>query len=146
MDIEEMQRTDMQTESELNWRERIQHIYFYTSDGGCIFDHAFKTEPEVSPSLVAGGLTGVSALMQEVTQTEAKLKIIEQEEMTVMLEHGTYVTAALVTEENLLTLRNKLKESVQEVEDFFQEELEHFTGNITPFLKIGKFVSKIFEN
>jgi len=31
-----------QTESEMNWRKRIHHIYFYTSDGGCIYDHSFK--------------------------------------------------------------------------------------------------------
>ncbi len=141
----EMQQYDLQTESEMNWRKRIHHIYFYTSDGGCIYDHAFKVEEEVSANLVAGGLTGVDALVQEVTRTETKIKIIEKEDMTILLEHGKYVSAALVTDESLITLRNKLKQSIQEIENFFKEELECFSGNITPFNKIEKFVHKIFE-
>ncbi|MFX1449374.1 MAG: tetratricopeptide repeat protein [Promethearchaeota archaeon] len=141
----EMQQYDLQTESELNWHKRIHHIYFYTADGGCIYDQSFKAEEEVSASLVAGGLTGVDALIQEVTQTETKIQIIEKEDMTVLLEHGKYVSAALVTEENLFTLRNKMKQVVQEIEDFFKEELEYFQGNITPFRKIRKFIQKIFE-
>ncbi|MFX1450835.1 MAG: hypothetical protein ACFFCM_08335 [Promethearchaeota archaeon] len=143
--LEEMQQYDLQTESELNWRKRIHHIYFYTSDGGCIYDHSFKVEEEISANLVAGGLTGVDALVQEVTQTETKIKIIEKEDMTILLEHGRYISAALVTEESLLTLRNKLKQSIQEVENFFKEELATFSGNITPFKKIEKFIQKIFE-
>ncbi|MHA1378305.1 MAG: hypothetical protein ACTSRG_07975 [Candidatus Helarchaeota archaeon] len=56
------------------------------------------------------------------------------------------MSTALVTEENLITLKNKLKQSVIEVKDFFLEELENFKGNITPFKKISKFMQKIFEN
>ncbi|MFX1449373.1 MAG: nitrilase-related carbon-nitrogen hydrolase [Promethearchaeota archaeon] len=141
----EMQQYDLQTESELNWRKRIHHIYFYTTKGVCIYDYSFRVESEVSPSLVTGGLTGVDALIQEVTQTESKVKIIEKEDIIILLEHGKYVSAALVTEEDLITLRNKLKQSVLDVENFFQEELEHFKGNITPFRKIRKILQKIFE-
>ena len=96
--------------------------------------------------MVAGGLTGVNVLIQEVTRTASNLKIIEQEDMTIMIEHGRFISVALITEENLITLRNKLKESVKEVEEFFKEELENFRGNITPFSKISKFVDKIFLN
>ncbi|MFX0135983.1 MAG: carbon-nitrogen hydrolase family protein, partial [Candidatus Hodarchaeota archaeon] len=143
--LREMQQYDLQTESELNWHKRIHHIYFYTADGGCIYDQSFKAEEEVSANLVAGGLTGVDALIQEVTKTETKVKIIEKEDMTILLEHVKYVSVALVTEENLATLRNKMKQAVREIEDFFQEELKHFNGNITPFQKIRKFMQNIFE-
>ncbi|MFX0138152.1 MAG: hypothetical protein ACFFDN_31200, partial [Candidatus Hodarchaeota archaeon] len=53
--LREMQQYDLQTESELNWYKRIHHIYFYTADGGCIYDQSFKAEEEVSANLVAGG-------------------------------------------------------------------------------------------
>ena len=65
-------------------------------------------EEEIEPQLVAGGLTGISGLIQELTQSKTKVKIVEQEEMTLLLEHGKYMTAALVAEENLVILRNKL--------------------------------------
>ncbi|MFX0140814.1 MAG: tetratricopeptide repeat protein, partial [Candidatus Hodarchaeota archaeon] len=146
VNIEEMQRTDLQTESEINWQKRIHHIYLFMPNGTCIYDHPFKLEEEIEPQLVAGGLTGISGLIQEITKNKTKIKIVEQEEMTILLEYGKYLNIALITEENLITLRNKLIKLVQEVEDFFQEELESYSGNLTPFLKAGKFIQKIFEN
>ena len=65
--------------------------------------------------------------------------------MLILLEHGKYTTVALITEENLMTLRNKLKQLIQDIEDFYQEEFETYSGNLSVFSKIGKFVQKIFE-
>jgi hypothetical protein len=38
-----------------------------------------------------------------------------------------------------------LKQLIQEVEEFYQEEFEKFKGNITVFSKIGKFIQKYFS-
>ncbi|MFX0135222.1 MAG: tetratricopeptide repeat protein, partial [Candidatus Hodarchaeota archaeon] len=155
VNIEEMQETDLKTESEINWRKRIHYLCIFLKNGISIYDYTFKSKSEISqqlitgedlsPHLIAGGLSGISALIQELTQSRTKVKIVEQEEMTILLENGRYVTAALITEENLITLRNKLMQLIIEIEDFFQEELENFAGNIDVFSKIGKFVQKIFE-
>ncbi|MFX0133931.1 MAG: hypothetical protein ACFFDN_09820 [Candidatus Hodarchaeota archaeon] len=146
VDIGEMQRTDFQTESELNWHKRIDHIYFFMPNGICIFDHSFKAEKDIEAQLVSGGLTGISALIQEVTKSKTKIKIVEQEETNILFEHGKYISIALITEENLITLRKKLEQLMQDVENFYQEELEDYSGNLSVFSKIGKFVQKIFEN
>ncbi|MFX1450599.1 MAG: hypothetical protein ACFFCM_07145, partial [Promethearchaeota archaeon] len=111
----------------------------------CIYEHSFKAEKDIEPQLVAGGITGISALVSEVTRSKTKIKIIEQEEMNILLEHGKYVSIALMTEENLITLQNKLTNLISEVEDFYQEELENYSGNLAIFSKIGKFVQRIFE-
>ncbi|MFX1453365.1 MAG: hypothetical protein ACFFCM_21200, partial [Promethearchaeota archaeon] len=84
-------------------------------------------------------------LIQELTKNQTKVKIVEQEEMTILLEHGNYTSIALITEENLITLRNKLKELIKDVEDFYQEEFETYSGNLSVFSKIEKFVQKTFE-
>ncbi|NVM00691.1 MAG: hypothetical protein HWN67_00025 [Candidatus Helarchaeota archaeon] len=146
INYEEMQQTDLTTESELNWRQRIIHIYFFLPQGICLYDHSFKREEDIEPQLVAGGLSGISAIIQEVTKDKTNIKKIEQEEMTLLLEHGKYLSVALLTEENLVTLQKKLGTLIQDVEDFYQEELETYSGNLTVFSKIGKFVQKIFES
>ncbi|MFX0138502.1 MAG: tetratricopeptide repeat protein, partial [Candidatus Hodarchaeota archaeon] len=144
--IGEMQRHDLTTESEVNWYKRIHHLYLFMPSGICLYQYSFKSkEEEVEAHLVAGGLTGISALIQEVTKSETKIKKVEQEEMTILLEHGKFLTAALITEENLVTLQNKLVKLIQDVEDFFQEELESFSGNLSLFSKIEKFIIKTFE-
>ncbi len=124
----------------------LHHIYFYTSDGGSIYDQAFKAEANVSANLVAGGLTGISALIQEVTKTETELDILIQKGRFILLEHGKYVSVALVTEKNHIFLRDNLRKIVKEVEEHFSTELEDFHGNITPFKKIKSFVDEIFVN
>jgi len=147
VDIDEMHRNDMQAQSEASWRERIQHVYLFKNESGIIIhDYSFRPEEEIEPNLVSGSLTGINMLIQEITKNETKVKIIEQEDMTILLEHGKYITAALISEDNLMTLKSKLKDLVTEVEDFYQEELENFGGVINPFKKAGKFTEKIFEN
>ncbi|MFX0138752.1 MAG: hypothetical protein ACFFDN_34245, partial [Candidatus Hodarchaeota archaeon] len=74
VNIDEMQRTDLQTESEINWHKRIHHVYLFMPNGTCIYDHPFKLEKEIEPQLVAGGLTGISMLIQEMTQKKTKIK------------------------------------------------------------------------
>ena len=49
-----------------------------------------------------------------------------------------------MADENLLTLRSKLKDLVFEIEGSFKEELTKFRGNVNPFLKISDFIKKIF--
>jgi len=146
VNVEEMQKTDFQAESENSWRERIHHIYYYLSDGACIFNQSFSTEKKVSPVLVAGGLTGIASLIQELTQTQTRVKVIEQENMSILLEHGKFVSAALISEENLVTLRTKLIQSVRNIEDVYRTELENYQGKISGFNKIRDIVNSIFGN
>ncbi len=145
INIDEMQRHDLRVESETNWFKRLHHLYLFLSNGICIYDEPFKSETDVDSQLVSTGLTGISSLVKELTKSETKIKIVEQEEITIILEHGQYLSGALIAEENLITLRNKLVKLIQEVEAFFQEELENFTGEIDTFSKVRKFIPKIFS-
>jgi len=139
-----MQVHDKQAESEVNWFDRIHHIYLFMPNGTLLYDYSFKAEKDISPGLVTGGLIGLFALIKEVTESDTKLKIIEQEEMTILLEHGKYISSALITEENLVTLRSKLSNLIDELEDFYDEELKNFSGNLSVFSKIDKFIKRIF--
>lgn len=146
LSVSEMQQHDHQTELEIAWRERIHHLYlFITLNGIVIYDHPFKTDRDIEPSLVSGGLAGISMIIQEITKKETKMKIVEQEDMTIMFEHGEYLSVALITEENLSTLRTKLKTLIIEVEEKYQEKLRNFKGVISEFRTVNNIVQTIFE-
>ncbi len=150
LNLEEMKRQDMQAESELNWQKRMHHLYLYVPEGGiCIYDHLFQTgevtDDSCSAGLASATLSGISMIIQEITKKETKLKILEQEDATILLEYGKYLEGAIIVDENLMTIRKKLKELIDEVEGFYEEELEKFKGDVRPFTKINKFVEKIFE-
>jgi tetratricopeptide (TPR) repeat protein len=148
LSLEEMQKNDLQAESELNWYKRIRHLYLFVRGGICIYDYPFQRETEadeaISPGMVSAGLESISMLIQELTSRGSNVKIVEQEDMTIMLEHGKYCSGALITEDNLMILQRKLKQLIQEIEEFYQEELENFKGNISSFSKVGKFIQKYF--
>lgn len=149
LSLEEMQKNDLQAESELNWYRRIQHLYLFVPGGICIYDYPFQREIEadeaISPGMFSAGLESISMLIQELTSRGSNVKIVEQEDMTIMLEHGNYCSGALITEDNLMILQRKLKQLIQEVEEFYQEEFENFKGNVTSFSKVGKFIQKYFS-
>jgi len=68
--------------------------------------------------------------LKKISKGNRKLK---QEDVTILLEYGKYLNGALIVEENLMTLRKKLKELIDVVEDFYQKELETFGGNVDAF-------------
>ena len=128
-----------------NTFERIHHIYLFTSSGGIVlFDQPFKLAEELEPSLVTGGLASLTSIIQEITKEETKIKIIEQEKMNILLEHGNYITGALVTEENYLSLRKKLKSLITNVEEKYLKQLKNFNGDIVPFENIVELIEKCF--
>ncbi|MDD1778963.1 MAG: tetratricopeptide repeat protein, partial [Candidatus Helarchaeota archaeon] len=100
LNLDEMQKQDMQAESEKNWQKRIFHLYLYKPEAGVlIFDYPFQAE-EISDKLCPAGLAsaslaGISMIIQEVTKKETKLKILEQEDVTILLEYGKYLNGAL---------------------------------------------------
>lgn len=126
-------------------REKLHHLYLFMSNGTCIFDYSFKQESRLEAQLVSGGLTGVFRLINEITRNKTKIKIVEQEEITILFEYGKYICGALITEENTPISRQKLAKLIQEVEEIYQEELEEYDGNIGIFSKIGRVVQKIFR-
>ena len=145
LNIEELQKNDLEAESESNWRERINHLFLFTQRNGIIIhDFAFK-ESDLEPNLVSGGLSGLSMLIQEITRKETRITIIEQEDISIMLEYGKYLCGALITEDNLVTLRNKLKQLIEEVEEYYSEELQKHPNQTSLFSEVGQFTQKIFE-
>ncbi len=129
----------------MNLYDNIHHLYLFMPNGVCIYHHPFKINPEIEPQLVSGGFTGIFSLIQLFTSSQSRIKIVEQEEMTILFEHGEIVSAALITEKNLGLYRSQLKKLIQVIEDDFREELQLFKGNITQFRKIRDYIEKFFE-
>jgi len=143
-------RKKQKSGSEKNWHQRIYHLYLYKPEAGVlIYDYTFRTDESADntcpANLASASLEGISMIIQEITKQETKLKILEQENVTILLEYGKYVNAALVVQENLMTPRKKLKELIEAVETSYQKELETFAGNVDAFSQVGKLVERVFQ-
>ncbi|NVM53571.1 MAG: hypothetical protein HWN66_07680, partial [Candidatus Helarchaeota archaeon] len=54
--------------AELEWPQKVHHLYLIHQDNGiALYDHTFIAGGRPDRNLVAGGITGVAALLQELT-------------------------------------------------------------------------------
>ncbi|MDD1779096.1 MAG: hypothetical protein LUQ65_13095 [Candidatus Helarchaeota archaeon] len=133
---------------ELHWAQKIHHLYICLADRGiCLYDHSFRNEEVLDCSLVTGFISGISSLIQEITNTQKKLKVIDVEDIRIILEYGKKNTlGVLMTEENFKILRVKLGKLLEIFETEFKSELSTFSGRVDIFERTTKFVDRIFTN
>ncbi len=131
---------------ELRWAQKIHHLYICLADRGtCLYDQSFSDEESLECSLVTGFISGISSLVQEITNTQKRLKVIDVEDIKIILEYGKKNTiGVLITEENFKILRIKLRRLLEIFEKEFENEFSTFSGCIDAFKRTGKFVDRIF--
>jgi len=131
---------------ELKWPEKIHHLYLIHQDKGIsLFNYSFIKEDLMDSQLVGGGITGVAMLLQELTRSHRKMRIIDMEDLKILMEYGKYVIAALMTEENYRILRKKLSQFVRVFENQYENTLKHFTGDVSGFEKTKNIVDEVFH-
>ncbi|MFX0100863.1 MAG: MFS transporter [Candidatus Hodarchaeota archaeon] len=129
---------------ERRWFDKLDHIYVISQGGIPLYNFSFKPHVQ-DPSLIAGGITGFCEFIKELTMSESRLKVVKQERAIVLIDYGEHVTTALIASEELKILRNKLEFFTQEFEEFFQDVLKEWVGEVTVFLPTKTLVERIFE-
>ncbi|MHA1264762.1 MAG: hypothetical protein ACTSRS_05950 [Candidatus Helarchaeota archaeon] len=131
--------------AELEWHKQlIALLIMHSQSGICLYNYAFSTTTKES-NLITGGLFGVSSIIQEMTTSQTDLKIIKQEDASILLEHGTYAMVALISREDLQILRKKLQTLIRRFESLFKEQFIKWDGNITIFQPAKALVEEVFE-
>ncbi len=131
---------------ELEWPKKIRHLYLIHQESGiALYDHSFMKKKLVDSQLVAGGISGIALLLQELTQSNRMLKIIDLEDLKILMEHGQYVMGALIAEENYGILRKKLSKFVSAFENQYMEYLSDFTGSTSEFETASWLIEQIFQ-
>ena len=69
-------------------------------------------------------LIEIAFKIHNLSESKTKIKSLEKDVNIIVFEYGKYLIGALITEENLISIRNKLKELIQTVEEFYKDELE----------------------
>ncbi len=129
---------------ELEWRGQLKHLYLIMKSGICIYDQSYAGDGTVDSNLVAGGITGITALIQEMTSSKGKLEVIHQEGVNILLHPGTYTTGVLVAGADLQILHRKLSAFVTEGESLFQYELPSWQGKLEVFAPLRVLAERHF--
>ncbi|MHA1732228.1 MAG: hypothetical protein ACTSU5_09795 [Promethearchaeota archaeon] len=140
------------TWKETEWYKHLRQMYvFHTSSGICLFDYDFtKDHPQrfgagPSKDLISGGLTGIVALISEITQSKTQLQVVDHGDSKIIFNYGKFTTIALITSRFLRTFVQKLKSFGKEFEDIFDELLVDFRGDVTIFDSAEYLVDRFFQ-
>lgn len=138
---------------EQNWFDYLIHLYVIHESGVLLYEYTFIEETDsIESDLASGGITGLIAILQEITKEEQRLKSIDHGGKRILFWFSKTITLALVAKEELLVLRNKLRYFVQDLKDKYHIDELEFDGvdvnfwkkNIDPILE-KHFKRKYFE-
>jgi len=130
--------------TEIGWEEKLRHLYVITQNGLCAYEYKFREEITIDSDLLTSGLSGVVTLVQEMTKSEKRLKIIKQEKNNIFLEYGEFVTIVLIAKEELRIIYDKIAEFLHEFEEIFSENLRNWDGNVDIFKIADILIKKLF--
>jgi hypothetical protein len=133
--------------SEIEWHSKMVNLYVITNEHGicCVHFPFRKYSGKMSPQLISSGVSGVSALVKEMTSSKKHLKSVDQEDVKFIFEYGLYTTAALLVEEDLQIYHEKLKTFLEDFERKFKQFLINWTGSIHEFEPAMQTITQIFE-
>jgi len=128
------------------WKNSLISFYCMHSDMGSSLAHYdFIEVPKIDEQLFAGGLSGIVSLIQEMTSSNKRARVIDQEDKKILLASGEHVTCVLTCTKNLDTLHAKLKAICEEIETKYADELANFMGRRDVMNKgISEMIGKYF--
>jgi hypothetical protein len=138
---------------ELNWQDKlVQLIVIQKKIGVHLFhtkfqDIKFKTseQKEIQESLIAGGMTGITAMLKEISQSSEELKVIDHGDQKILLEHGEYIIIALNVVEELRIFWDKLKKLREIIETIWGGVIKDFDGILEYFTPLEDIVEREFS-
>ncbi len=131
--------------TEFDWKLKIDHLYLISPQGICLFQQFFKTKITKDEDLFGGSLIAIQSLMQEMIESDKKIKVIDHEAMKIIFEESPHVIAVMVAEENLYIVHSKLQQLLKEFELLFGPSMKDWTGDVKLFTPLGPLISRIFE-
>ncbi|MFX1239051.1 MAG: hypothetical protein ACFFAS_19315 [Promethearchaeota archaeon] len=132
---------------EADWADAIKNIYIFNKNSICLYYKDF-TDNDLLPSedLITSGLTGIMALISEITNEKKNLRIIDKENSKILFTYGKHVNIALISTKFLPILFKKMEIFMKTFEKHFEYDLTHFKGKINVFLeKTDPIVQKYFK-
>ena len=134
------------TFSDLNWKKKMRELFITSHTGIGLFAFSFeRNSPLEESDLIAGGFSGIKLILEEMLKTNEHLKLIDYQNVKVMLEQGEVAMFILIIREDSAYLRQKLKIFSEEFHFFYKNALSNWTGDMTIFGPVQELIQRVFE-
>lgn len=132
--------------TDINWKLKMRELLVIHRTGVCLHAYSFDQEQLIEDSdLIAGGFSGIQAILSEMVQTSESMQLIDYEDIKILLEQRADLTFVLIIKEESSFLRYKLKLFSEEFHQFFREALEGWSGRVDVFVPARTLTQRIFE-
>ena len=138
---------------ELNWQDKlVQLIVVHKTIGVHLFHTKFQNiqfrgseQREIEETLIAGGITGISAMLKEISHSSEELKVVDHGDQKILLEHGEDMFIALNVVEELRIFWDKLKKLREIIEAIWGTYIKSFDGTLDYFRPLEDIVRDEFS-
>ncbi|MHA1269398.1 MAG: hypothetical protein ACTSPY_06375 [Candidatus Helarchaeota archaeon] len=139
--------------AEVEWLSELKnaHLFIMHKSGICIYDYSFKEDvntelkSEEKSQIIAGGLTGIMQILQNMVQSNENLEIIDYGNRKLLFEYGNHIIMVLLIDEKLKILQSKLQELITIIENEFSDYFKSWSGEILQFSILDKMIKQIFK-
>ena len=98
------------------------------------------------PSMVAGLISAVSTFTAELKRgSQGELQSIVHQDIALLLEHGEYVTCALLSNKDTYDARALQRRYIEEFEEKYSSSLAQFDGRLATFRDADGLFDEIFN-
>jgi len=122
-----------------------QGLYIIYTDGRGVYDYPFKKEILQDPGLISGMFTAISSFIKETTKSTELLKTIDHGDISILIEYGEFVFAALFVKGSSAEVRSQLKSFVKRFEAKHVGVLPDWSGMLAPFRDDNLLVEEVFK-
>ncbi|TXT54645.1 MAG: membrane protein of unknown function [Candidatus Thorarchaeota archaeon] len=137
------------SKEELEWKRKVEHLLVLSQGGIPMYSERLSSTPVSTEGpdemLVGGALTGITELVKEISQRAGKLKVIQQEGYSIILEEGREVIVAVMALEELDIIREKTQDFLEDFQRFFSELIGDWSGDPKIFSPAKELVANHFE-
>lgn len=119
--------------------QNIRMVFIIHKESSVLFaKKLYGLKDETSKSdLISGFLNAVSGWGQEVKKSEKAdgLRLLVWNEFSILLNHGEYITAAIVSDSIIRSdeMKERIDSLTNSFEEMYDEEIKSFSGNIKSF-------------
>ncbi|MFW9874394.1 MAG: hypothetical protein ACFFG0_14910 [Candidatus Thorarchaeota archaeon] len=149
-----MASKDILLSKERDWAASLKQLYVLNYHGVCLYYQYFelgekivgvKDNGQIDEDLVSGTLSGIIAIITEITKSKKHLRKIDKENNYFYFSYGKHHIATLISTMELPVLLKKLDAFSGEFEQLFIEDLKNFGGNVSCFGPTKHIVKKYFK-
>ncbi len=137
---------------------QLYSLYVVYRDGRTLLQKDFQIE-NMEPDLVTGFLSAVSMFLSDLVgrisevgqklraleREDGRLRIIDREDVKILLEYGQNIYVAVFSTDDLVAIRERMRALINIMEREHGEMLENWLGDLSPFREIAPQIELLFR-